>query len=293
MIDHRLARSIIFVHSSLDDAGLTANEFRVYCHLARRSGHAGDAFPSAQTISEVCRMHRDTVWEALRTLQSRGMVQRAPRPGLSTLYVLTTPDQWVISTNPPETKGRPSEPPTGNEGPPPSGIQGPPPTGNKGPRRESTEGNPPKGIQRRANAPTLDEWTAYCTTTWPDWHPDCAGESHAYYAMAGWRTRAGAIRDWKAAARTAHANAVNWGKLQPKAETLAPPTLEEWFAEGARLNRAAIRGTPEWSAEAAEAIWYENDAKGWRFVTNWKSAILAAYNRFLGNEQQFANRRSR
>lgn len=142
-------------------------------------------------------------------------------------------------------------------------------------------------------APTEDEWVAYCTATWPDWHPQCAAESWAYYNSIRWRMRAGPIQDWKSAAKTSHGNAREWGKLQPKADPLPPPTLDEWFSEGARLNRSAPRGTPEWSAEAAEAVWYENDAKGWRYVTNWKSAIFAAYNRFLGNEQQFANRRSR
>ena len=145
----------------------------------------------------------------------------------------------------------------------------------------------------KAKYPDEAEWVSYCLETWGDWHVDCIKESHAYYESVGWRTKAGAIKDWKATARTAHGNAGQWGKLQPRAAECTPPTLEEWFSEGARLNREAPRNTPEWSAEAAEAIWYENQAKGWRFVQDWKASILAAYNRFLGAERQFMERRQR
>ena len=67
----------------------------------------------------------------------------------------------------------------------------------------------------RATAPTEDEWVAYCTKTWPDWHPICAAESWAYYQAKGWRIGSVPVRDWQAAARTSHGNARQWGKLQP------------------------------------------------------------------------------
>ena len=44
----------VFIHSRLDDFGLTAPEFRVYCHLARRAGRTGRAWSSVQNISGVC-----------------------------------------------------------------------------------------------------------------------------------------------------------------------------------------------------------------------------------------------
>ncbi len=38
-------RKLVFIHSKLDDAGLSPGTFRVYCHLARRAN--GDvAWPS-------------------------------------------------------------------------------------------------------------------------------------------------------------------------------------------------------------------------------------------------------
>jgi hypothetical protein len=75
---------------------------------------------------------------------------------------------------------------------------------------------PPKGGRSaRAVAPTEPEWVAYCSETWPDWHPECAAESWAYYKSKGWKIGTVPCRDWKAVARTAHGNARNWGKLQP------------------------------------------------------------------------------
>lgn len=43
----------IFIHSELDDLGLTSQTFRVYAHLARRAGR-GEAFPSYNSIGEAC-----------------------------------------------------------------------------------------------------------------------------------------------------------------------------------------------------------------------------------------------
>lgn len=44
----------IFVHSDIDDLGLTTNAFRVYAHLARRAGKDNTAWPSYATIGEHC-----------------------------------------------------------------------------------------------------------------------------------------------------------------------------------------------------------------------------------------------
>lgn len=83
----------------------------------------------------------------------------------------------------------------------------------------------PQGGERSAKMipPTEQEWVAYCTDTWPDWHPTCAAESWAYYKSKGWKIGSAPCRDWKAAAKTAHGNARNWGKLQPVVPGRAGP----------------------------------------------------------------------
>lgn len=71
--------------------------------------------------------------------------------------------------------------------------------------------------------PSEQEWVEYCTRTWSDWHPVCAGESWAYYQGVGWIVGRKVCKDWKATARTAHGNARQWGKLQPQRQAWTPP----------------------------------------------------------------------
>jgi hypothetical protein len=84
------------------------------------------------------------------------------------------------------------------------------------------------------------------------------------------------------------------GRAKPErsvpAEAVASPTLDQWIEEGKILNNANPKN-PEWSWEACEAVWHENQAKGWRYVQDWKASIRAAYNRFVGQEHHFSNRR--
>src|SRR5205809_436624 len=73
--------SIAFIHSRLDDYGLSASVFRVYCHIARRAGRDGSAWPSVANIARVCRLHPQTVRKALRTLTAHHLLQSETQPG--------------------------------------------------------------------------------------------------------------------------------------------------------------------------------------------------------------------
>lgn len=72
--------------------------------------------------------------------------------------------------------------------------------------------------------PTEEEWVAYCTATWPDWHPTCAAEGWAYYESKGWKIGTSPCKDWKAAAKTSHGKAREWGTLQPQPSRFGRPT---------------------------------------------------------------------
>ena len=85
--------NVIFVHSLLDDYGLPASAFRIYCHLSRRAGQNG-AWPAVATIAKICRLHPDTVRKSLKLLVAHCMVSPEPRPGRTTLYWLTAPSVW-------------------------------------------------------------------------------------------------------------------------------------------------------------------------------------------------------
>ena len=95
----------LFVHSSIDDAGLSVHEFRIVCHIARRSGK-GDAFPSAKSMAEVCRMKRNTVFKSLKVLQERNILVKKKREGTSSIYVITKPSQWKKPVSPNGTTTR-------------------------------------------------------------------------------------------------------------------------------------------------------------------------------------------
>lgn len=91
----------IFIHSELDDFGLTAPEFRIYCNLARRADNkTSTAFPSIENISKVCQIGDDACRYALRCLVHFKLIKRIDRPGTSALYVLTDKEEWEFSARP-------------------------------------------------------------------------------------------------------------------------------------------------------------------------------------------------
>jgi hypothetical protein len=89
--------SVIFVHSSLDDANLSVFAFRIYCHIARRANGKGSAFPGADSMSAVCGMGRTKVKEAVKELEERNMLQviRSSGGTKSNVYLLTPPSKWT------------------------------------------------------------------------------------------------------------------------------------------------------------------------------------------------------
>lgn len=140
--DGRTDFGIVFIHSRLDDYGLTPHQFRVYAHLARRAS-SGAAWPAVATIATICQIHPKTVRDALRVLVVHRLITREPRPGKTPLYRLTPAAQWHpptrITGHPPQ-----SDTPVSNWEPtPPKRIQGYPSHLN------GAEGNPIEGHPRK------------------------------------------------------------------------------------------------------------------------------------------------
>ena len=122
-----------FIPSWLDDLGLPTSHFRVLCHLWRR----GETFSKAETIAQICRLKRDTVFEILSNLEARGLIRRKPRPGQTTLIEPVPFGGTGENGNPPRFGGQ--EPPRpGGQDPPRSG-------GHKG---SPTKATPLKKSQR-------------------------------------------------------------------------------------------------------------------------------------------------
>lgn len=201
--------NIVFIHSELDDAGLTPAGFRVFCHLSRRAGKAG-VYPGVKSMASTCRLNEDTVWRALSELEERGMLERKSRPGRSTEMTLQPPSTWR------KTGG------TGKEGAPPEfrchppekeGHHPPEKRGHEGyPYKEIQEGDPvlvevppapvlkPKNVPRKLDRPTLEQVVEFTRSLGL---PDSDGES-CYWKWEGnaWTNGRQPIKDWKATVRS-------------------------------------------------------------------------------------------
>ena len=115
--------NVIFIHSRLDDYGLSPQQFRIYAHIARRSG-SGAAWPSVATVAQVCQLHPKTARQALHVLVEHRLITRELRPGTTPIYRITPAREWHPPTN---IKADPSQTdtlPKPIPGTPPKRIQG-------------------------------------------------------------------------------------------------------------------------------------------------------------------------
>lgn len=136
MNEHRPAMAP-FIPAWLDDAGLSAAEFRVFCRISRR----GDCHESVANIAKGCRLHPDTISESvIPALIDRGLITKENRPGFtSVLRVVSEPP--TRNEYPPETEGQVSKP----------GAPSPKRRGSHPPETEGDKGNPFKGIPKGTN----------------------------------------------------------------------------------------------------------------------------------------------
>jgi hypothetical protein len=136
--------NLLFVHSLIDDRGLSPAQFRVLGHIARRAGN-GKAWPAISSIAKVCKLSPKTVRSALKFLKTARLISEEKRSGSTNLYALTQPAQWKpsplpIDTTPPHSapgidcKGGPTNP----DQPHPSQSD----IGEGDPLKELQEGNP-------------------------------------------------------------------------------------------------------------------------------------------------------
>jgi hypothetical protein len=84
----------IFIHSELDDYGLSLIEFRVYARLARRCGKAA-ASESVPNMARDFGVSDRTVQRALRLLVAARLIAEERRPGKTTLYTLLPRPAWA------------------------------------------------------------------------------------------------------------------------------------------------------------------------------------------------------
>ncbi|MDB6132473.1 MAG: hypothetical protein JWM59_716 [Verrucomicrobiales bacterium] len=85
---------MMFVHCSLDDAGLSLKAFRVLGHLHRRAYRDDRAFSSVDGMAKAINLHPNTVKTALAELVDAGFIVREPRPGTSSVYRPVKVSEW-------------------------------------------------------------------------------------------------------------------------------------------------------------------------------------------------------
>lgn len=87
------------------------------------------------------------------------------------------------------------------------------------------------------------------------------------------------------------------GKSRPErsvpAEAVASPTLDEWMAYAREVSRGKGPNGEAWPKPLAEAGWHENQAKGWRFVQDWKADCNSRALRWSGYEETTMQRNRR
>jgi uncharacterized phage protein (TIGR02220 family) len=142
----------VFVHSKLDEQGLSPSQFRVYCHLSRRAGNT-KAYAGIASMAKLTKLHPDTVRSCLKALERLSMVRREDRQGETSLYTLTPMEEWKHpETEGGDTPGKAMEGrgPKRREGSPGKAMEAHPPEtdGGKGNPIEGAplEGNPLKVI---------------------------------------------------------------------------------------------------------------------------------------------------
>lgn len=113
----------IFIHSELDDAGLDPYAFRVYCRLARRAGGQGAAWESVGNMADACRMSSRRARQALRTLETKGLIRRDERDGQTSVYHLLDVPTPAPDAAPPRHHMPPTPAPDAAKGIPMKEIQ--------------------------------------------------------------------------------------------------------------------------------------------------------------------------
>lgn len=86
---------IIFIHSELDDLGLSLAQFRIYAHIARRAS-SGKAYPKVATIAQFCGVCENTVRTTIRELEGMGLIQVQRNKNLPSVITLQPVEKWKV-----------------------------------------------------------------------------------------------------------------------------------------------------------------------------------------------------
>jgi len=116
-LSNATAKPLIFIHSKVDDADLTANEHRVLFHLSRRAGSNGICKPGIRSIAKKCRIGKGTAQAAINNLEAKRfiIVSRSDKTRSVHNYTLTIEEGIAASVPIQGTDGKASVPIQGTD----------------------------------------------------------------------------------------------------------------------------------------------------------------------------------
>lgn len=100
----------LFIHGEVDDFGLSATEFRVLAHIARRAGE-GACWASMASIAEVCHIRRNTAFDAVQKLEDQKVLLITRIPGRTNQIQIRPITDWTPTPKeaPPQKRTRVSK----------------------------------------------------------------------------------------------------------------------------------------------------------------------------------------
>jgi hypothetical protein len=171
----RKVGSYLFVHSSIDDAGLSPLEFRLLGHLSRRAGRDGQITSSVANMAEVTGVSPGTLKKALKGLRKMNIFRTAKRRCTTSLRFLNHPSEWRLvgsrlGKRVDKDAAVKNLPPNGTDSIPSVGTNFVPTGGIKSvPLRLSPEGNPEKEISDSL----LLSFSKKFRSVWATWEAHC------------------------------------------------------------------------------------------------------------------------
>lgn len=112
MADGRKAAAF-YIDVELDDAGLTASQYRVYARIVRRAGES-TCFESIENMATGCRLEKKTILQCLRDLLQVNLIRKVRRLGFTSEYTLVDKSEWLLDRLNRRERGRtpPNQHPT-------------------------------------------------------------------------------------------------------------------------------------------------------------------------------------
>jgi DNA-binding MarR family transcriptional regulator len=93
------SKTMLFVHSALDEYGLDVYEFRVLAHVARRDGKSTKGagrgcFAKQKNIADACGMSHRKAQGVLGILYAAGLLEKETQKGSTNIYRVAPPSRW-------------------------------------------------------------------------------------------------------------------------------------------------------------------------------------------------------